>query len=1407
MDPHHTAAVTDDLSALAWVLEELRKTLEAAHKSLRRYLREVGVVEGSDLDDVEPAILRTARQQIHQGVGALELVNLPEGALLLRSAEQLVQRFVAKPQRLDAAGVEAVEKAALALLDYLGQKLAGKPVQAVALFPQWRVLLELNSAERIHPADLWIHDWRLREVPDASGGVAHRADAPMLASVERALLGLMRQNTPAAAAALARDCASLALAAAGAEEATLWRLASAFFQAWSLGLLPPDMFLKRTASRVMAQLRSRVKGEDGFSERLAQDLLFYCARAWPRPGQPAPMLVAVQTAYHLTPQTPLDYNAPFYGRSDPAQVLQTRKRVKSAKDAWSLVSSPEAFRDPQRVVPLLDMFTLVGESISRLYEDGGHLARALAAAAMHVVRSNRPPGQELGMEVATSLLYLEAALDEADVDRTGHAAHAVRLAERIDRVTAGQRSQPLEPWMEALYRRVSERLTLGSVVQELRATLGEVEQQIDQFFRSPQESGLLAGVPGLLGSMRGVLSVLGMEAAIQTLHCMREDVEHLLHSEHQPQDRRTLGAFQRLAANLGALGFLIDMLHVQPVVAKSLFHFDPLLGVLSPVMGRSVVTADVISRAEAIADAMQHAGMSREDALAELQALQNDAQVTALPALSAHLSAARHALDHDGDRAQVLQEMQDFVATATAPLGLDPLGPPLTSRPPAPSPLDMPQFQPTGLEDDDEMRGVFLDEAHEVVEEGLAALDALAQTPGNLPLLTHLRRAFHTLKGSARMVGFNAFGEAAWSCEQLYNHWLAEQTPASLELRTFTGDALRYFDAWTEAIGRRDVTGFLPEPVMAGAEALRHAGELMRVCLPGLSVPPTPSPTISRFGGLSDDGHGHVDLEVPLGEPARPLMEPLQATRPMELGGAMWRVPAPPAPVEPSMLIDLPLDFSAPAVDVSFDDFDLPDGPMERIEVGSSGMDDERHSWRTPLETTTSSAHATLSGPLPEADLARPPELPPEIEHLDLDVGEAPAANVIDLDGVRAQIATDVLRAAQPDRQTDDDQIKVIGPLRLQIPLFNIYLNEADEVSRRLGTELTLWAMELPRPLGEDAVTLAHTLAGNSATVGFTELAQLARALEHALNQALALQVIHPIDPAEAELFVMVSDDIRRLLHQFAAGFLQVASPLVGERLQAWSHSARQRLAGTAVVLASAPALASASAPVAPAAPVIDHEFDADIDQLDQVDADLFPIFSEEAQELLPRLEAQVATWLQTPAYTGASTACMRTLHTFKGSARLAGAMRLGELAHRFESAIESLLTGGAVVPAAGLAMLAQRVDALVAAFEALRERQSMPVSTVVTAPWAQTTLTPPRLLSDEARRPAPPTPGAAVRAATTAPVPLPADTAGTIDWSRFIAPPGSTPVTLTERVVLNPQPVRVRAALLDRLVNLAGEV
>jgi chemosensory pili system protein ChpA (sensor histidine kinase/response regulator) len=78
--------------------------------------------------------------------------------------------------------------------------------------------------------------------------------------------------------------------------------------------------------------------------------------------------------------------------------------------------------------------------------------------------------------------------------------------------------------------------------------------------------------------------------------------------------------------------------------------------------------------------------------------------------------------------------------------------------------------------------------------------------------------------------------------------------------------------------------------------------------------------------------------------------------------------------------------------------------------------------------------------------------------------------------------------------------------------------------------------MELHRPLGETPIALAHSLAGSSATVGFTDLSHLARSLEHALARS---QVIGHGTDEEARLFVNAAEEIRRLLHQFAAGFLK----------------------------------------------------------------------------------------------------------------------------------------------------------------------------------------------------------------------------------------------------------------------------
>lgn len=50
---------------------------------------------------------------------------------------------------------------------------------------------------------------------------------------------------------------------------------------------------------------------------------------------------------------------------------------------------------------------------------------------------------------------------------------------------------------------------------------------------------------------------------------------------------RDNGEIDKLANNLGALGFLIDMLNYQPSIVKNLFVFNAETGDLNPLMGRA----------------------------------------------------------------------------------------------------------------------------------------------------------------------------------------------------------------------------------------------------------------------------------------------------------------------------------------------------------------------------------------------------------------------------------------------------------------------------------------------------------------------------------------------------------------------------------------------------------------------------------------------------------------------------------------------------------------------------------------------------------------------------------------------------------------------------------------------------
>ncbi|MCH1990942.1 hypothetical protein L7Q18_32250, partial [Achromobacter xylosoxidans] len=71
-----------DLGPLAWVLDELRKSLDGAVKAMRRFVRDAEMARESDIAALDAGALRIARQQLHQASGALEMVGMGPPALV-----------------------------------------------------------------------------------------------------------------------------------------------------------------------------------------------------------------------------------------------------------------------------------------------------------------------------------------------------------------------------------------------------------------------------------------------------------------------------------------------------------------------------------------------------------------------------------------------------------------------------------------------------------------------------------------------------------------------------------------------------------------------------------------------------------------------------------------------------------------------------------------------------------------------------------------------------------------------------------------------------------------------------------------------------------------------------------------------------------------------------------------------------------------------------------------------------------------------------------------------------------------------------------------------------------------------------------------------------------------------------
>ena len=338
--------------------------------------------------------------------------------------------------------------------------------------------------------------------------------------------------------------------------------------------------------------------------------------------------------------------------------------------------------------------------------------------------------------------------------------------------------------------------------------------------------------------------------------------------------------------------------------------------------------------------------------------------------------------------------------------------------------------------------------------------------------------------------------------------------------------------------------------------------------------------------------------------------------------------------------------------------------------------------------------------------------------------------------------ASRIVELAKRAKGGGESDAVTVGTVTVSRGLYEIYCNEAAEHIAVLEAQCKAWR-EGPQPAdaSQDFTRAAHTLGSTSRTAGFAPLADLASALEQWTGFAG-----ETTDPKDGETVQAAVSSLQVMVESIRKG-------------EAPAAAQAQQTALRALITRLESARRAAVIPPAPPAP------DGREKRVmrDDIDPQLLPIFVEEAEQIVPEIGADLREWKANPSDEKIHQALRRLLHTLKGSARMAGAIRLGELCHLMEGRIESALESGEYTDEL-FTWLEERMDRLSSDVERMRSHE---VTVVV--------------------EPAP----AAVPAAAPATAPAVAAPAPRAE------PPLPSPAAT----------LRVNADKLDDLINEAGEV
>jgi chemosensory pili system protein ChpA (sensor histidine kinase/response regulator) len=726
------------------VARELNVELNDARAALENF--------GEQQDDVH--FLENCRERLHLVHGALRVAEVYGAALLAEEMEQVSRYLIGNfaEKRHLAEGLDALMRAMVQLPTYLERVLGGGRDMALILLPLLNDLRAVRGNALLSEGTLLLlnltSEKQANPQPPAPGEnalpVANWA-RKLRPRFQLGLLGWIKGERPEQNLdVLERSAEKLEQVATTQSVFQLWWVIGAVIEALRDGGLEGSASIKRLLGQADREMRRLYEqGEAQYAQRppveLLNNLLYYLARA----TTSGPRVAAVRASFRLTELLPVDAHVEQARESLAAPSIKLMKTVASAikedlarvKDAFDLFVRKSGTQASE-LAPQMELLRKIGDTLGVLGLGALRDKVQTEIADLNgLVERKSPLTEAVLMRMASTLINIEDGLDEQLVGLI------LPTATPEDGAATGR--DDIE------FRQVTE-----AVLRECIVNMARIKEAIALSVERPKEAQILEQVPPLVRGITAGMLMLGKTRAVELTEAIGKALFKYVRADGVPVSQ---AAMDRLADAIVAVEYYMETLHAG--------RNDPwymLDNAEVCLQALSELSSDGATGIHSLRDLSDHAATMTAEPLAGAATVVIDrADRTAI--MSNAQQATQIIPQHQAAKQAAQQAMQPRDA-----------GIPRT-----------PVLAPSADKADPEFVELFIEEAREEITKLQQAFPMWDDNPQDVEALTSLRRSFHTLKGSGRMVGAQLIGEFAFSIETMLNRVInktLERTPDMLVL-------------------------------------------------------------------------------------------------------------------------------------------------------------------------------------------------------------------------------------------------------------------------------------------------------------------------------------------------------------------------------------------------------------------------------------------------------------------------------------------------------------------------------------------------------------------------------------------------------------------------------------------------